>query len=155
MTATYQPRTVWYLIGEDAGAMACDELLPRDWRTKARALKAWSLLVGEPFSMHWLHQAKVHHGVRCWAPPGEYYGSYYYDWCTAPVDGWVELTEYCHETDDDDYGDVVILDLDHYGAILIGLVCAAVAPEIHLVSAGDGWPWMSRVVSPATIVTLQ
>ena len=108
MTATY------HLIGEDASAMACDELLlPRDWRTKTRALKAWSRLVGEPFSMYWLHQAKVHHGVRCWAPPGEHYGSYYYDWCTAPVDGWVELNEYCHETVDDDYGDVVTVSYTH------------------------------------------
>lgn len=146
----------WYLIGEDAEAMAGDTLLPLDWRTKAQALKAWAREVGEPFDLHHLHRATVHHGVRCWAPPGEYYGDQYYDWSLSkPIGGgWIELQDYCYLEDDDDFEDAIVLDLDRHNDELLANVRACAAPEIHLVSAGDGWPWWSRVIGPATIVVL-
>lgn len=131
--------------------MACDELLPRDWRTKAQALGCWRRLTGEPVDLHYLHRATVHYGVRCWAPPGEYYGGQYYDWFSEPVDGWIELEDCCYLEDSEPPGDALIL--PEFSGRLAGRF-RRTAHQVHLIAAGEGEPWWSRVIGPATIVVL-
>lgn len=157
--------TGWTMIGEDCDAIGCEGLLPLDWRTKAKGLLAhddrWVALES-------LRTAKVHHGYRCDAPPGEYYGSEWWVWTDKDpakaevLPGWVELDE-CHYCGGDcGGGHIVCLDIepvdsgisdeDEWAAV--ASVCESAPPEVHLVTAGDGRPWMSRLIGPCTVVTL-
>lgn len=149
----------WELAGADCEVICHPGLLPLDWRTKARALLAYTHEVDRGAALESLPTAKVVHGVDCWAPPGEWYGGTYIAWADrgdAP-DGWWPVgdhgecgTEYRECAGDD----TLCLDLDAYHQAAISDCCAKAPPGVHLVTAGEGWPWYSRVIGPVTVVTL-
>lgn len=164
--------TGWELIGEDFEAIGARGHLPLDWRTKAKALIAHE---DRESALESLASAIVKHGWICIAPPGEGYGSEYYNWDdAAPVEvcpGWVELGEeheWCFDPGDPGDGaecchdDIICLCLtgsydemdskDIWAAVIS--VCESAPPEIGLVCPGEGWPWVSRNLGPCTVVIL-
>lgn len=156
----------WELIGEDCEAMYHPGVLPLDWRTKAKALLAYAGEVDREAALLSLSIAKVVHGVCCWAPPGEWYGGTCIAWSDqgdAP-DGWWAVGE--HSQCEDDPGphdpaaaeceedDILCLRLDGHYPTTLERICALMPESIHLVTAGEGWPWFSRVIHAVTVVVL-
>ena len=159
----------WDLIGEDAEAIAADGTLPLDWRTKAKGLRAWANEVGDYVDVKRLRDATVCHAFRCWAPPGEWYGGWWITWHRRNADGggWIELDDehtWCTGNEDIAEGecaghnDVLCLgfdpldrDTEHINAA-IGMALAYAPPSVHIVCAGEGWPWYSRKIADVTVV---
>ena len=155
----------WELIGEDcdSGALVHDGTLPLDWHTKAKALLSSDMDRGEA-SDSW-PTATVLHGWRCWAPPGEWYGGEWITWAENDdgPEGWCNVGAgehfWCTEDPDDDSEcagrpDILCLGLNKWDDQAVRAACKSAPPEIHLVTAGEGWPWLSRVIGPVTVVAL-
>lgn len=154
----------WELVGENCEAMYHPGLLPLDWHTKAKALLAYAGEVDRWAAQQSLATAQLRHGVECHAPPGEWYGGTFITWSDqgdAP-EGWWTVGEHgeCVDPDDPNAGecanqpDILCLHLDeHYESTMVA-VCAAVSGMVDLVTAGEGWPWFSRVIGPVTVLVL-
>lgn len=148
----------WDLIGEDADALFHDGLLPLDWRTKARALHDYAHHVDRFEAVEaWQNRDELdlRHGSVCWAPPGEWYGGEYVVWADTPQDspdGWVNVGEH---SDHAEHGaDVMCLRLDGYDDAKVRYWCSVAPPSIHLITCGEGWPWLSRILRPCTVLVL-
>ena len=154
----------WDLIGEDADAIYTTELLPLDWRTKAKACIAWGQEVDRPSAceMWATRRPAVVRGFECWAPPGEWYGGTYVTWAdvstvNAPP-GWCWL-DVDHEECAGDYsecdGRPDIVCLDARPGKSFQDACAEAPESVHLVSAGYGHEWLSRITRPCTVAVLR
>ena len=162
----------WELIGEDAEALYHDGHLPLDWRTKATALIAYGHEVDRGAALTcFADGVRVFHGVKCGAPPGEWYGGDWIDWSTSSSgapEGWQYAGDHvwCPIDPDDDSECAGRPDIFCFGlepgehADLIGadkevrVACRTAPPGVHLITAGEGWPWWSRIIGPVTVVVL-
>lgn len=160
----------WDLIGEEAEEIATGGTLPLDWRTKAKGLRGWLNQAGDYVDLKRLRNASVHHAFRCWAPPGEWYGG---EWITRDRDhasgGWAELDQ-CHDwcTGNEHIepgecagrADVLCLGFDPEDrdtALIhaaVGMALAYAPATVHVVCPGEGWPWLSRIIGPCTVVVI-
>lgn len=156
----------WELVGEDYEAIFAHGTRPLDWRTKADALLAYAGEVDREAALLSLGTAKVVHGVCCWAPPGEWYGGTYIAWSDqgdAP-NGWWAVGEHtqCENKPGPQFpvpgeceeSGILCLRLDGHYPTTLGRICALMPESIHLVTAGEGWPWFSRVILAVTVVVL-
>lgn len=155
---------MWELLGENCESLYHDGHLPLDWRTKAKALLNCDL--GRYEAMESWSTATVHHGWKCWAPPGEWYGGEYITWQEQTQDGpegWCNVGEHVWCSPDPDLGDegecadrpdILCLHLERWDDPYIRAACDSAPPEVHLVTAGEGWPWLSRIIAPVTVVDL-
>ena len=158
------PRPVlpWSLVGENAGALVCDAVLPLDWHTVALALLAYAKEVGRHEAKELLGAGlKARLGVKCWAPPGEWFGGEYYSWADQPAgtpDGWVVIGEHgdeCHQ--ECERPDVLCVWFLASGVLEDARAKVkewSVPPNVNVVAAGPGVPWLCRVIGPVTVVDL-
>lgn len=155
----------WDLVGEDASALVHPGHLPLDWRTVACALLSYEhdtdRAAAEDVwtSLEWGEKAAiVKHAWEVWAPPGEWYDGTYYTWHQPQEDvpGWATLGEQSVDGCECGYDEVVCLGLDKWDQGIIRTVADALAgePTIRLIAPGEGWPWLSRIINPATVVLL-
>lgn len=155
----------WELFGEDAEALVHDGRLPLDWRTKTKAMQAYAGEIDRSAAIDGWHSATMRHGYNCWAPPGEWYGGTWVDWPIDPEDdqdgppGWWNVGEHTWcpvDADDDsecaDRADILCLGLDKWDDDAVRAACESAPLEVHLVTAGEGWPWLSRIIGPVTVV---
>jgi len=170
-----KPPTDWEMVGEDADAMSCDGHHPKDWRTVARALRAYAGDVGRWDAVElWRstasdggHADMVKHGWKCEAPPGQWWGGWYVIWSRVPAernpapDSWVLVDEEPHEHDPDEGcpGDLpdgaVCLDLDDTAdEEAVRQALGALGPEIVAASLAPGDSWACRLIGPVTVVDL-
>lgn len=153
----------WSLIGEDCDALVHDGHLPLDWHTKAKALLDGGDLGRREAWQSW-PTATVHHAWEIWAPPGDYYGGTLVECDRCDQDGppgWRNVGEHVWcplDADDDsecaDSADILCLKLDKWDDDAVRAACESAPPEVHLVTAGEGWPWLSRIIGPVTVVDL-
>lgn len=166
----------WMVMGEDSEAISHEGTLPQDWRTFAKAMLGYANMIGKAEALEVWESIQpderagmVRHGWSCWAPPGRWYGGEYTAWfnpATEPYPGWTELEDHdcgpvdpnepCHTESDPA---LVCLgmgpDDDDAAGEALAKACTEAPDTVLLISAGNGYPWLSRIIGPQTIVVLE